>query len=368
MLNQFALTRQVGICISLAMVPLFFAVVLSGEISSISMFFVSFILMLGVLFWRVKPVDSAIENLWQGQRSDNAFIHILENLGSGQRQDNEQKIAELTQINSELVNTITQLRAQNKEALDIYQSQEKTGATAIQSTEELLRSVAEEAQSTQMAALAAHKVVAEAQKGENEIEITITDVKDMISEIEKVNEDIGIVGQQTNQIGSVIDVIKGIAEQTNLLALNAAIESARAGEAGRGFAVVADEVRNLAKRTEESTEEIRKMIEALQEGTQNAVSSMNRGKDIAETSAKKFFGAAQHFKGINAEMQSVSTLNQAVVDAVDEQTAFANRLNELMQNVKDGAEQCKQSNQSMDYMVGQLSHKLQEQNHILTQQ
>lgn len=152
----------------------------------------------------------------------------------------------------------------------------------------------------------------------------------------------------------MLDVIRGIAEQTNLLALNAAIEAARAGEQGRGFAVVADEVRSLAKRTQDSTQEIQLMIESMQSSTQNAVDAMKTGSDRVEGSVTQARKAGQSLDDISATVRSIADMNIQIASAAEEQSSVAEEVNRNVININDEAHKNAENSQQTQLSVEQL--------------
>lgn len=163
-------------------------------------------------------------------------------------------------------------------------------------------------------------------------------VSDLVTELDKNAQQANELKDQSDSIGSVLEVIKSIAEQTNLLALNAAIEAARAGESGRGFAVVADEVRTLAQRTQKSTLEIETIIAQLQCKAEDAYGSTQRGQSLAQKVIGLTDKCSESFQAISEKLISIDANMRNVVSATEEQSELSIEVNTHMEQVQRGSE------------------------------
>jgi len=219
----------------------------------------------------------------------------------------------------------------------------------------------EVARSAAAAVQSAQSVNDETVSGRSLVENQVGSIRRLAAEIDQSVAVINQLAADSASISRVLEVIKGIAEQTNLLALNAAIEAARAGEQGRGFAVVADEVRTLAKRTQQSTEEIEQMIAKLQGGVGAAVKAMSVSHQMADGTVSQSGQVQQALENILGAVGMIVDQNQQIAAAAEEQTAVAHdidqnivQINQAGERTAEGSSQTEQASRELSAQVAQL--------------
>lgn len=201
-----------------------------------------------------------------------------------------------------------------------------------------------------------------ARQADLKVEGVSDDIAELAAIVEQVTGLMRSLDERAEQMSQVVAIIQGVTEQTNLLALNASIEAARAGEHGRGFAVVATEVRSLAQQTNESTDNIRNLIERLQNTAGDGVAAAERGREKVGSTRDAAQQARAALEEVLASVGTMASMNSQIAAATEEQSATAEEINrnivnicEVTKQTSQGAEETSGASEALATLAGRLN-------------
>lgn len=342
-------------------------------ISRVSIF-VSTLVLVVLAFWVLsqqltKPIASLmvhVDRFGDGDfsqpiqsRSNDELGRMRQQLGNAQAflRDMMAQIKEASGQLTQSADTVSRASSEIAHGSQSTTSRIEQTATAITEMTSTVQEVAQNANGAAESASGADKA---AQEGLSVMNNTIATINGLSQEVSAASEVIRKLEEDTNSVGTVLDVIRGIAEQTNLLALNAAIEAARAGEQGRGFAVVADEVRNLAQRTQESTAEIQQIIENVQTGAKDAVSAMEKGRDTTSSCVEQANQAGVSLKTITDAVNQIHMMNTQIATAAEEQTTVSEDISQNINEISSATGEIHGNVRQFNQLASQLAEMAEE--------
>ncbi|PMG15837.1 chemotaxis protein [Vibrio splendidus] len=326
---------------STAQWQLFLCVVIAGLI--LSSLIVSIKRMLALLGGEPKDVREAVQAVAEGRIQTSFETQAINGSIYHAVQQMSKSLAELV---SNLNASMLALRGELQRVEDRAEAIAQLTETQQQSTEMIATAMTEMASSANNVADSAGDTARNTDEADKQsqhtqqlIHNTVDNIQGLAGQLGTASEAVANLDSDVHNIVKVLDVIGDIAEQTNLLALNAAIEAARAGEQGRGFAVVADEVRNLAGRTQSSTKEIQLMINNLQEGSRNAIKTMEVCATTSESTVTESQNASEALQQIVIALESISSMSHQIATAAAEQTQVSDDISKRINMIEESGNQ-----------------------------
>jgi len=261
----------------------------------------------------------------------------------------------------QLANSAQSLSAVTEQTnLEVSSQKEETEQVAT-AMNQMTATVHDVARNAEEAALAAQTADDKVESGQAVVRQSMTRIEQLADSASSASSSIESLSAEIQNIGTVLSVIKSVAEQTNLLALNAAIEAARAGEQGRGFAVVADEVRALARRTQQSTEEIERLVSALRSAAQSSVQQIQSSGELVKLAVSDALLTESALGSIASAVSLIQQMNQQIAAAAEEQSSVAEEINRSVTSIRASADQSSlamQGNAASSIELAQLGSEL----------
>ncbi|CAM3117644.1 methyl-accepting chemotaxis protein [Vibrio neptunius] len=357
-----------------------FAAISEMRNSSIIYTLISVVLSVAVLSFLIKvlmrplgTLNEAIKDVASGQgdltkrldtNTDKEFAELAEGFNTF-TETLQKQIQQSKAIGAEILRGTEMTVQGSQESAEAMRSQLQELEQLATAMNEMAVTATEVANNAQGAAGAAKEADEATQQGSSVVGATTSSIDALSARIDQAVEEVQGLESATANIETILKVINDIADQTNLLALNAAIEAARAGESGRGFAVVADEVRTLAQRTQESTTEIRSMIEQLQAGASSVSAAMHESKNTAVDAVEKAQAANESLQQIRDAIQSITDMNMQIASAAEEQSLVAEEINSNTVKIKDLSTQVSDSAENANIAMQVQTENVREQDAIL---